>query len=373
MEQESNEKKFYEKKWFAVVMTIFFAPVGIYLLWRYKHFSIVPRILFAGFFSIIFLIALFSEDEISEETGSKGVEEEQTEEVEKEGTNDEESTEEVEEEVKEEIDEEDEIEEEIEKEKLYMELVSSSYNKDEDKVSLNVNTNFADGIEVDVGFYDTAEEFIVPIFLSSGEISDGELVMDIHHMEDDSLLTFILNGEYNIKASMSTHNDESLLTAYESYDYFIENFELEEGEVEETESGFKIEEILLGSIEITDAYSQAEYDQAAFEEDKDLYDTLDYAQLRKNPNGHAGEFVYYTGEIIQIMEEVDFTVIRLAVTETSYGYDPNDVVWVEYDDNTEFIDGDIVTVYGMIIGSHSYTSQAGWEITVPAMLADWIE
>jgi len=46
---------------------------------------------------------------------------------------------------------------------------------------------------------------------------------------------------------------------------------------------------------------------------------------------------------------------------------------VEYDQNTEFVDEDIVTVYGMVYGAYSYTSQADWEITVPGILADWIE
>ncbi len=100
---------------------------------------------------------------------------------------------------------------------------------------------------------------------------------------------------------------------------------------------------------------------------------IPYAQLIKNPDRHAGEYVKYKGEIVQIQESDNYTVIRLAVTQSSYGYDFNDVVWVEYPDYTDYVDGDIITVYGSIIGSHSYQSQAGWDITVPAMLADSFE
>lgn len=101
--------------------------------------------------------------------------------------------------------------------------------------------------------------------------------------------------------------------------------------------------------------------------------TIEFAQLKKNPDKYEGEYVKYKGEIVQILEEGNFTVIRLAVTPTSYGYDFNDIIWVEYIGTTEFVDEDIVTVYGTITGEYSYTSTAGWEITLPAMLADSIE
>ncbi|TWI55269.1 hypothetical protein IQ10_02816 [Halalkalibacter nanhaiisediminis] len=53
----------------------------------------------------------------------------------------------------------------------------------------------------------------------------------------------------------------------------------------------------------------------------------------------------YTGEIVQIQDDSDITIIRLAVTEDSYGYNYNDIIWVEYEGYTDFIDEDIVTVY----------------------------
>ena len=101
--------------------------------------------------------------------------------------------------------------------------------------------------------------------------------------------------------------------------------------------------------------------------------TISYAHLEKNPDRYSGEYVKYRGEILQIMEDGIVTVIRLAVTPTSYGYDFNDVIWVEYIGLTEFVDGDVVTVYGTISGDHSYQSTAGWTITIPAMTADTIE
>lgn len=47
--------KFYEKTWFLWLSLIFFAPLGIFLLWRQQKFSKVPRIILAVFFSFFFL------------------------------------------------------------------------------------------------------------------------------------------------------------------------------------------------------------------------------------------------------------------------------------------------------------------------------
>ncbi|KIL45775.1 hypothetical protein [Jeotgalibacillus soli] len=101
--------------------------------------------------------------------------------------------------------------------------------------------------------------------------------------------------------------------------------------------------------------------------------TIEYAQMEKNPDRYTGEYVTYTGEILEINESDDYTIMRVAVTESSYGYDFNDVIWVEYAGYTEFVAEDVVTFYGEVYGGYSYTSQAGWEITVPAVMADTIE
>ncbi|WP_312093819.1 toxin regulator [Niallia sp.] len=100
---------------------------------------------------------------------------------------------------------------------------------------------------------------------------------------------------------------------------------------------------------------------------------IEYDQLKKNPDRHAGEYVKYEGQIVQIMEGDNLTQIRLAVTKDSYGWDINDLIFVEYDGYTDFVEDDVVTIYGEVYGAYSYTSQAGWEITLPAVMAEKIE
>ncbi|WP_338452531.1 hypothetical protein R4Z09_12010 [Niallia oryzisoli] len=101
--------------------------------------------------------------------------------------------------------------------------------------------------------------------------------------------------------------------------------------------------------------------------------TIDFPHLEKNPDRYAGEYVTYTGEIVQILEGNGTTNIRLSVTKESYGYSYNDLVFVEYAGYTDFVEGDIVTIYGTVYGSYSYESQAGYNISLPGIIADSVE
>ncbi|MFB5285434.1 hypothetical protein [Peribacillus sp. Hz7] len=101
--------------------------------------------------------------------------------------------------------------------------------------------------------------------------------------------------------------------------------------------------------------------------------TIEFKRLEKNPDRHAGEYVKYQGEIVQILEEGNSTTLRLSVTKESYGWSMNDIIMVQYDDLTDFIEDDVVTVYGTVFGGYSYKSQAGWDITVPLIMTDSVE
>ncbi|MGA9174376.1 MAG: hypothetical protein WBZ33_10440 [Thermoactinomyces sp.] len=66
--------------------------------------------------------------------------------------------------------------------------------------------------------------------------------------------------------------------------------------------------------------------------------------------------------------------MRLAVTKDPYiGWNYNDVIWVDYLGTTDYVEDDVVTIYGTVLGSKTYTSQAGWEITLPEVNALYIE
>lgn len=59
------------------------------------------------------------------------------------------------------------------------------------------------------------------------------------------------------------------------------------------------------------------------------------------------------------MEDSTSTVIRLADTKDSFGYDYDDFIYITYVGTTPFVEDDIVTFYGIVKGSHKYESQGG--------------
>lgn len=101
--------------------------------------------------------------------------------------------------------------------------------------------------------------------------------------------------------------------------------------------------------------------------------TVDYKELEKDPGSFSGQDAKFTGQVLQIQESGGYGVMRLAVTKESYGWNAGDVVYVEYVNHTDAVEGDIVTVYGQLTGSETYKSQANFEITIPSMIACSIE
>jgi len=101
--------------------------------------------------------------------------------------------------------------------------------------------------------------------------------------------------------------------------------------------------------------------------------TVNFKELDKAPDSFKGKIVKFTGQVLQIQEADNYGVIRLAVTKESYGWSIGDIVYVEYQNHTDAVKDDVVTVYGQLTGSKTYESQAHFNITVPSMTACAVE
>lgn len=197
-----------------------------------------------------------------------------------------------------------------------------------------------------------------------------------------SILGFIIFG-VSSDASEAAPTEESTEAVEQKEETPEEKAEREAKEKAEAEAKAKEEAEAKAKAEAeakaqaeAEAKAQAEAEQKAKEEaaaKKANAKTIEYAQLKKNPDRHADEYVKYTGQILQILEDENYTNIRLAVTKDEYGYNYDDVIFIEYPGITEFVEEDEVTVYGTIYGSYTYTSQAGWDISIPGIIADTIE
>lgn len=115
---------------------------------------------------------------------------------------------------------------------------------------------------------------------------------------------------------------------------------------------------------------EREAQEAKEKEEAFANSTIEFKHLNKGADRYAGEAVRFRGEIVQIQEDGEGSTIRLAVTQTSYGWSSNDIIMLYYPEMTEFFTDDVVTVDGYVVGDYTYTSQAGWDITVPLINAE---
>lgn len=91
---------------------------------------------------------------------------------------------------------------------------------------------------------------------------------------------------------------------------------------------------------------------------------ITYAHLKKNAVKYALSPYKFTGRILEVSEHDGTSTAR--VSTDYYG---NNVFYVISLGESEFVQGDVVDVLGFLTGTHSYQSQAGWNITIPEMVA----
>ncbi|MED3026129.1 MULTISPECIES: hypothetical protein [Bacillus cereus group] len=265
--------------------------------------------------------------------------------------------------------EKEQAEKEAQKEAINFEVGEYSYNPETKMLTVNVKTNMPEGSKA-YGLIKEPEKDYAELMPKEGNVHDGNFHFEFgDDISETSGREVLKNGNYDFELTV-TVNDENkaALDAFKDYDNFEKNYK-SNGELKKIENGFRVSGINAGKVNIENALSAEEAEKAKIEEKKKLAKDLSYPELKKNPNGHKDELVKYTGEIVQIIEGGGSTDIRLAVTKRSYGYNTNDIVYVTFDKPTEFVEKDIVTVTGNIEGSYSYTSQAGWNISVPLMKA----
>ena len=96
---------------------------------------------------------------------------------------------------------------------------------------------------------------------------------------------------------------------------------------------------------------------------------INYKQLNKNPDAYYGENIKLSGRIMQISEgNSDGNYLLMYVNDN---YDQ--LAYVEYDGDTNFVEDDWVTVYGVCGGSYSYATTSGGTNTVPSVYGAILE
>ena len=161
----------------------------------------------------------------------------------------------------------------------------------------------------------------------------------------------------------------------------IKNKQLE-GKVEEASPWFEMKEEERKAEEERLAKEKAEKEEAerkAKEEaeakakaeqeakEKQGFDTgITYNQLARTPDDYMGKKCKSKGEVIQVMEDSDLVVMRLAVNGN---YDNILFLTATEDILSEgrILENDYITVYGTSTGIYTYTSTMGASISIPSI------
>jgi len=114
--------------------------------------------------------------------------------------------------------------------------------------------------------------------------------------------------------------------------------------------------------EVTGAYLEKLLELAAANK------AITYGHLKKNADRYEGKAWTAAVKILEISEgQVKGQTMTTA--RVSLDYYGNEAVMVIAPFSTEFVEGNFVEIAGFLTGSYSYTSQAGWNITIPSMVA----
>ncbi|MGN0338677.1 MAG: hypothetical protein ACI4EE_14380 [Lachnospiraceae bacterium] len=101
--------------------------------------------------------------------------------------------------------------------------------------------------------------------------------------------------------------------------------------------------------------------------------TWTYEQIARDPDSVLGDNAKFTGQVIQVIENGQYCEMRVDITKTGYGY--KDTIYVTYTRKSgedRILDDDIITIWGWLEGTKTYTSVIGNPVTLPYVEAQYL-
>ncbi len=163
---------------------------------------------------------------------------------------------------------------------------------------------------------------------------------------------------------------EGLKTEYAAYKERMKPYE--ELDTAEAEAR-KIEaDRLAAEKKAADEKAAADAAAAAEAEAKQGYETgITFSQLARTPDEYVGKKIKLSGKVIQVIEGTSSNNLRIAIDD-----DYDQVILVEYFPSIvaqRVLEDDMITIYGVSMGTHTYKSTMGGMITVPYAFVDRID
>lgn len=107
-----------------------------------------------------------------------------------------------------------------------------------------------------------------------------------------------------------------------------------------------------------------------------------YKEIARNPNNYKGKQAKFNGQVIQVVENGNNVVLRVNITKEANefadgGYLYDDTIYVEYtyksNNESRILKDDIIDLYGVLNGTKTYSSTLGGEVTIPYLLAEYVD
>lgn len=94
---------------------------------------------------------------------------------------------------------------------------------------------------------------------------------------------------------------------------------------------------------------------------------ISFEDLARNTETYTGDLVYYTGQVIQVMEERSGYAMRISVTKKEFGWE--DPILVRCNCAVRPLQDDIVEFVAKVEGRQSYKTVLGATMTLPMVTA----
>jgi hypothetical protein len=100
-----------------------------------------------------------------------------------------------------------------------------------------------------------------------------------------------------------------------------------------------------------------------------------YGEIARNPDAYIGKYAALTGEVIQVIEDGTDYTLRVNITKGTYTWSDTILVTYTQKDSQEprILEDDIINLYGVLGGTHTYETVMGAQLTVPIMDAEYID
>lgn len=106
--------------------------------------------------------------------------------------------------------------------------------------------------------------------------------------------------------------------------------------------------------------------------------TYNYKDVLRTPSDYTGKRAYWFGEVLQVVNNSSYSATyRVGVSCTKYkyigGYSCPNTIYVTYYGDKNFIEDDMIKMYGTMEGTQTYTTIMGASVTVPKFSASYID